>query len=140
MTMIGHNMMQQKQQNDSDGGIPKTWLLINTCSTVNTVCNLDNFVNIRGIEKGNELQLFSDGSMNVYDKEGSDLKLFPLTVFYNPNGIANVLSLKAVASIPGTRVTMDTSKARAINVKFVDGRIFVFNECEGGLYFLTQQK
>ena len=123
---------------DTSDPISDSWLLLDTCSTVNAVKNKKIIVNIRQVSKGQELQLHSDGGMQVYDKE-ADLKLFPLTVFYSPTGIANVLSLKAVASIPGAVIKMDTSKERAIFVHLADGRVFKFKECKEGLYYLDLQ-
>jgi hypothetical protein len=55
-------------------------------------------------------------------------------VWYHPNGIANILSLKRVKS-RGHRVTYDSSKANEFHVHKADGTIRVFKESPRGLYY-----
>ena len=54
---------------------------------------------------------------------------------YNPSSIANVLSLSAVADIPGCRITMDTDVNRSIKVHLNDDVFFEFQECKDGLFY-----
>ena len=73
------------------------------------------------------------GSQAFY--ETATLKILPLTVHFNHNSLANILSLSDVANLPGARLTMDLSVDRAIILHF-KGKKFHFRECSDGLYYL----
>jgi len=75
----------------------------------------------------------NEGSF-VYDRIG-DINLLPIKMYYNTESIVIVFSLKAVSTIPGVRITMDTSFDRSITVLLDDERSLVFIECADGLYF-----
>ena len=60
--------------------------------------------------------------------------LFPIEAYYNESSIANVVSLKHILQIPGSRVTMDTGVEDSITVH-VNGTVTKFNPCKDGLYF-----
>ena len=77
----------------------------------------------------------TNGCVIVFTKIG-DLKLFPFTVHVNEQSMANILSLKDVANIPGIRVTMDTDSSRSIAVLVPEGMSYVFEEGHGGLHHL----
>jgi len=49
--------------------------------------------------------------------------------------MANILSLKDLASVDGVHITMDTKKERAILVEF-QNTFFKFHECDDSLYYL----
>jgi hypothetical protein len=55
-------------------------------------------------------------------------------VWYHPNGIANILSLKRVKT-RGHRVTYHSSKANEFHVHKTDETICIFKESHGGLYY-----
>ncbi len=48
--------------------------------------------------------------------------------------MANILSMKDVVSIPGVKVTYDSTKERALIVHF-NNCIYKFKECAEGLYY-----
>ena len=54
---------------------------------------------------------------------------------YNPNSIANVLSLSAVADITGCMITIDTDVNRSIKVHLNDDVFFEFQECKDRLLY-----
>ena len=60
--------------------------------------------------------------------------LFPIEVCYNERSIANIVLLKHILQIPGSRVTMDTNMEDSITVH-VNGTAAKFNPCKDGLYF-----
>ena len=68
--------------------------------------------NVRRVEEGQEMRCFTNGghqdSMLIGDLPGYD------TVWYNPESIANILSLARVSR--SRRVTMDTGIEHCFNV------------------------
>eukprot|EP00957_Ditylum_brightwellii_P096269 7332464-Ditylum_brightwellii.AAC.1 len=63
------------------------------------------------------------------------LKLFEMTVHFNENTMATVLSLSDIASLDGVHLTMNTLEERAILVHLDDGKVIKFKECDDGLYY-----
>ena len=57
------------------------------------------------------------------------------TVWYHPNGIANILSLSRVKE-KGYRVTYDSTNGNELIVHKSDGSSRIFKESERGLYFM----
>ena len=48
--------------------------------------------------------------------------------------MANIIALKDMADVPGSQMTMDSSKDRTITVEY-QGKIYKFKECQDGLYY-----
>ena len=115
------------------------WLLLDTGSTKSTVKSASLVRNVRSSAKGEELHMVSEGGVKVYDKV-ADLNLLPMTVHFNDSAIANILSFKEVADLPGIRITTDTSTERAFLIHLPDGSILRFNEYSEGLYLLKGSK
>lgn len=78
------------------------------------------------------MRVYTNGGHQDYDKVG-DVKLFPFEAYYNPNSMANILSLKEVAN--KFRITMDTVKERAMCIHIDKHRVLKFTECLEGLYY-----
>jgi hypothetical protein len=57
---------------------------------------------------------------------------YPYLVWYNPNGVANILSLKNVAS--NYCVTMDTKCNKGITVHIGNGSVIEFTPSHNRLY------
>ena len=53
----------------------------------------------------------------------------------NAESMANILSLKDLASVDGVRITMDTKKERSVLIEFLN-TLFKCHECDDGLYYL----
>ena len=77
------------------GRVPKTWMLLDSCSTVNIFSNPDLLTNIHKVEKKMRLHCQSGSSstnlMGTYPG-------YPEPVWYPPSGIANVLLLENVSN------------------------------------------
>ena len=82
------------------------------------------------------LRIMTNGGSLVYDKIG-DCNLFPIKMYYNPQSIANVLSLGSIGAISGAKITMDSTIEKAINVFLPNGKSFKFQECSDHLYYLN---
>ena len=61
------------------------------------------------------------------------------TVWYHPNGIANILSLARVKE-HGYRVTFDSSDGNAFHLHKDDGNVRVFTQSRKGLYYLRTER
>ena len=58
-----------------------------------------------------------------------------MTGFYDPHSLANILSFKEVANIPGVYITMDTLHEKAITITLLNNTTIKFTKCADGLYF-----
>ena len=61
------------------------------------------------------------------------------TVWYNPSGIANILSLSRVKE-RGYRVTFDTKEGNAFHLTKHDGTVRVFKQSPKGLYYIDTKE
>mgnify|MGYP003321786822 CR=1 FL=1 len=64
------------------------------------------------------------------------LKDLPLQVHFKEDLLANILSLRNIANMPGVKLTTDSTKERAIQVTLSSGAILKFEECPDSLYHL----
>ena len=126
----------------SQGGyfnIPKSWLLLDTCSTCNVSNNPTLVSNIHNCMPGENLTAYTNGGAQSYNKL-ADLKAFPLEVYFKENSMATIISMKSVTEIQGARVTMDTELSTSIHVVLNDGKHFEFVQYRNGLYFFDTNK
>jgi hypothetical protein len=110
--------------------VPSSWILLDNQSTVDVFHHAGLLKNIRT----------GDGHMDIHCNSGvtstnliGDLPGYG-EVWYHPNGIANILSLKRVKT-RGHRVTYDSSKANEFHMHKADGTIRIFKESPCGLYY-----
>ena len=114
--------------------IDPNWILLDTCSTVSVCCNDSLIRDIRDCEEDEHLTIVTNGGKQVYKQMGV-MKSLPIQVFYKKESLANIISLRDIANIPGVKITMDTTKERAITVTMKNGFEYKFNECPDGLYY-----
>lgn len=133
MIQLGISLAQREK--DGKSLIPPTWVLLDTCSSTTTFCNRDLFKDIRDATSDEMVLLFSDAGSQIYDKIGK-IKFLPMEAMYNPKGIANVISLKDISSLPGVVVKMDTAVTSSITVSVPELGDLVFQRSKDGLHFL----
>ena len=75
----------------------------------------------------------TNGSLKNSDKKAT-LKRFPMTVQFNQNSIATIISFKEVTYIPGVRITTEKNQERVMTVT-ITWKSFKFKECESRLCF-----
>ena len=77
----------------SSAPIPKDWLLLDTCSTVNMISNQQLLHDITTVDK--TLSVRCTAGVTTTNQMGK-LGNFPEPVWYHPNGIANILSFHSI--------------------------------------------
>jgi hypothetical protein len=109
--------------------IPDTWILLDSQSTVSIFKNPLYVSNLRNSVRS--LKVHTNGGTQISTKIGT-VRNFG-DVWFNPNSLANILSMAAVRKI--CRITMDTSVEAAMHVHRKDGTIMTFKEYRSGLYY-----
>jgi len=95
--------------------IPKTWVLLDSPSTVSVFCNAKLLTNIRPCTI--LLIVLTNGGCQVSKQVGKICNLG--TVWYNPQSLANILSLAEIHL--RYRVMMDTALKASMCVHWTDG-------------------
>jgi len=127
-TLVYHGVVMTQTDKGKYRPINKEWILLDTQSTVSVFNNKQYVTNIR--ESKEILRAITNGGHQDSYQVGEFPNLG--TVWYNPNSIANILSMKEVRKV--CRVTMDTSIEPTLCVHRLDGTIMKFEEQESGLY------
>jgi hypothetical protein len=109
--------------------IPDSWILLDSQSTVSVFKNRRLLTDIRDAKE--PLQVYTNGGIQTNSQVGR-VRNFG-DVWYNPESLANILSMSAVSKV--CRITMDTSVVNALHVHRTDGTIMTFKEYKSGLYY-----
>jgi Reverse transcriptase (RNA-dependent DNA polymerase)/Zinc knuckle len=117
------------QDNIPGAMIPDHWVLLDSQSTVSVFKNKSFLSNIRPSDT--KMTVYTNGGTQVSSLIG-DVNNFG-TVWYNPDSLANILSLAEVRKV--CRVTMDTDDEPAMFVHRNNGMVMKFVEYKSGLYY-----
>jgi len=109
--------------------IPRLWVLLDSPSTVSVFCNASLLTQIRPCKV--PLIVLTNGGWQTSNHVG-EVQNFG-TVWYNPDSLANILSLAEVRC--KYRVTMDSALEPSMCVHWSDGTIMKFIEYASGLYY-----
>ena len=71
--------------------IPKSWLLLDMCSTVSVYTNEDIVIDIRDISSNEYVTAVTNGGSQVY-KKIVHLIILPIKVHFNQDSMGNILS------------------------------------------------
>ena len=64
----------------------------------------------------------------------SEMRMFPISVFYNENSLANIISLFDLIQVPGVHIQMDSTHSYGFKVTY-DGKVYHFQPLDTGLYY-----
>jgi hypothetical protein len=107
----------------------RRWILLDNQSTVNVFCNPGLVRNVR--RAPNPLELKCNAGVVHVDKI-ADLPGYPDPVWFNSNGIANVLSLSRVSKL----FPVMYNNTEGFVIHKADGRKHIFKESPRGLFYL----
>ena len=110
-------------------GIPTSWILLDSQSTVDVISNKKLLTNIRDSKW--TLTLYCNVGKAIITQKG-DLKGYG-SVWYYPQGMANIMSLRNVKK--KHKVMYDSSMNTGLVVHKADGNNRVFMPSKKGLYF-----
>jgi hypothetical protein len=111
-------------------GIPSHFVLLDSDSSISIFNNASMLDDIHDVDT--PLVLQSNGGGHQVTSQMGSIKNFG-EVWYNPQSIANILSLSDVRK--ARRVTMDSNNDAALHVHLLDGSGYLrFKEHESGLY------
>ena len=109
--------------------LPNGWLLLDSCSTANLIMNRALLHDIHTVDTSISIQC--NAGTNTTNQKGY-LGDYPTPVWYNPKGIANILSMKDVAQ--HYRLTMDTNEDEEIRLHHQGKSPILFIPSGKGLY------
>ena len=120
---------------DESGKIPKSWILLDNQSTVDVFYNANLLRNIRKGEK--HMDIHCNAGVTSTNLVG-DLPGYG-TVWYHPNGIANILSLAKMQE-RGYHIKYDSKDGNEFIIFKPDGSMRrVFKQSDRGLYFMDSK-
>lgn len=117
----------------SAGHVPESWILLDNQSTVDVFANGNLLKNIRTVPAG-YMDIHCNAGVSSTNLMGDLPGYGP--VWYNPKGIANILSLSRVQD-RGYRITYDSDDGPVFTIHKADGSPpRRFHQSERGLFFL----
>ena len=109
--------------------LPETWLLIDSCSTVNIISSPGL---LHGIHKViNPIWIRCNAGVTMLDQMGY-LRDYRRPVWYNPDGSANIMSMFNISQ--QYHLSMNPWEANAILMHHQNGDVTEFTPSEHGLY------
>jgi hypothetical protein len=134
-TIVNEQEVMLSQANDAQ--IPKTWILIDSQSTIDLFCNKSLLEGVRST-KSSRLSVSCNAGNRIVTKEG-DLKGY-WRVWFDPRAIASILSLRNVRERFPVSYNMDSDGNGAkFTVHLPHGSIMDFVESKQGLYYFDTE-
>ena len=132
----GHDLDEGENifaQNGTRGGVICSYVLLDNQSTVNQITNPSLLANIRKAK--NPITVHCNNGSSYTNLDGDQGRI---TVYYNPYGTVNVLSLKS--SKAKHRVTYDSWDCDGVFKVHTEEGIVEFKPCEKGLHYHDTSK
>ena len=130
----GTNILQYGYNfNQGSWGIPREWVLLDTCSTNNVFNNCSLLGKITSCNIKEDLEMKSNGGSMTYCLKSS-MTLCPLEVYYSDHSIGNIISFFELIRVLGLVITLDSRENFGFNFTYL-GKIYHFLPFENGLYY-----
>ena len=115
--------------NKGPSSLPETWLLIDSCSTVDIISSPNLLHGIHHVS--HPIRVCCNAGVTTLNQMGY-LGDYPRPVWFNPEGGANIMSMFNITQ--QYHLSMDTHEANAILMHHNNGDVTVFTLSEHGLY------
>ena len=122
-------------QTNIDAYINPNWVLLNSESTDHIFCNRNLLTDVNEVTNGEYLRLHSSGGYLDTHRKG---RFGDFTVWYNPDSLANILSLNLVTE--KYRVTLDSEIDNSFSVHISENHVIKFIRGSNGLYYFDASK
>jgi hypothetical protein len=130
-------MMAQHDNVIPSTGIDPSWILLDSQSTMSVFNNHCFLTDIHPAQ--HPIEAITNGGSQTSTHIGIFHGLgVPCPAWYNPESIANILSLAAIRKL--CPVTMDSTRSPSISVHRPDGTVMSFHEHPSGLYIHSLQR
>ncbi|KAG7353502.1 hypothetical protein IV203_002857 [Nitzschia inconspicua] len=116
------------------GKIPRSWMLADSCSSVDIFCDATLLHDIH--EADEPLTLHCNAGSVTLTLQGY-LPGYPEPIWYYPDGIANIFSLRNLSK--HYHITMDSAVYNGLRLRKPDGTTFDFVPSDTGLYHLDSK-
>ena len=113
--------------------IPKSWLLLDTCTTRSVLNNKNKVTSITNCKEDKFLKLHTNGGPAFF-KQMAKLKLLPLNVHFNETSMATIISFSDVCDIDGIKVFFDSNMGIYFDVILPTGETFRFKRVNSKLF------
>ena len=124
---------------DQSFEIPKSWLLLDTCSTCNVSNNPSLVTHVFTCTPDEVLLAYTHVGAQKFEQL-AELRTLPVTLKFKRDSVATILSLKIVSEISGARLMTNTQIDKNITLTLKDGRVFVFFNTRMDYIILTQTR
>jgi Reverse transcriptase (RNA-dependent DNA polymerase) len=114
--------------------IKKDWIILDNGSTVDIFCNKQLLKNVR--ETSDSVRVRCNAGVTVTNMKG-ELPGYG-TVWYNPNGMANILSLARVSE--KYKITYDSTSDPGFKIHKDDGDTLTFRKNKKGLFYMDMSE
>ena len=111
---------------------------LDTCSTYSVENNIYMVVTVCNCTRDEVLVVHTNGGFNTFTKI-APLNILPLDIHINEDSMADILSLKDVASIPGVHIMMYSSKERDINFEHGEKSLSLNSVVMGSIIMKLEQ-
>ena len=129
-TQIIESVLQQ-----SNNKLPQGWLILDSASTI---CMFSDKQLLKGIHRVKKpIMVKCNAGITTTNMMGYFADL-PEPVWYNPHGIANILSLARLKTY--FHITYDSQQGNRFTVELLNGNTIHFDQSKNGLYILDLEK